>query len=100
MKLRLRRESQDGVGVFRVVHDGPRTFEDHENFLGAGSLGLSRWSWLLGLLTGDEEERGQDSAGQRNHGGGEVAFGSHRGLLCWKWFLKMPFRSEGAFLIG
>src|ERR1019366_1664563 len=81
VQLRLWRESQDTVGVFRVINNGPRTLENHENFLRGGGLGLDRsWSRLLGLLARAEEKRKYDNTGQRNHAGA-VAAGFHWFLL-------------------
>src|SRR6266849_2329141 len=81
MGLGFRRERNHAVGVLRIGSESPRAFKYHVNVFGRGGFGLTG-GWrglLLGLLTRDEEERSQDSTGQRNQGAVEIAFGSHQG---------------------
>jgi hypothetical protein len=50
-------ESEDAIGVLRIVNNGPRAFNNYKDFFHSRSLGLGRgWRcWRLGLLTRDEE---------------------------------------------
>ena len=68
MALGFWRERNYAVGIFRIGSESPRAFKNHVNVFGRRRpwIGSRLELWLLRLLTRDEEERGQDGAGQRN----------------------------------